>query len=103
MLIQDASYSAHEFEVQGNASQRLVKGDSGGGIFVIVDGIRYLAGLDSMGASDLERDGSSKHEFSDIVSFLPGYMQWIQAEMERLRASGISRGPGWSCVVQPSG
>ncbi len=53
-------------------------GDSGGGLFVNVDGIDYLAGVDSVGTSV---DGNTNSDYGDMAGFtrVSQFIPWIQS------------------------
>ena len=53
-------------------------GDSGGGLFINVNGIDYLAGVDSVGASV---DGFTNSDYGDMAGFtrVSQFIPWIQS------------------------
>jgi secreted trypsin-like serine protease len=99
--LQNAQYSKYEIEIAGSQHQHPVGGDSGGPAFVLVNGTPYLAGVDSMDATDLNHSiNDHSHDYSELYSRVSGYSGWISEESSRLRKEGTSRGPGWSCNTQ---
>ena len=52
-------------------------GDSGGGIFINVNGIDYLAGVDSVGVAN---DGNANSDYGDLAGFtrVSQFISWIQ-------------------------
>ena len=63
-------------------------GDSGGGLFINVNGIDYLAGVDSVGTTTI-MDGNVNSDYGDMAGFtrVSQFLSWIQSTTQSLAHS----------------